>query len=64
MRLHKVSWVIPALLATTVEAQWRDLSGKIVPNITARRWFNTNDEVPTSEALRGKVWLLEFFATW
>ncbi len=48
MRLHKVSWVIPVLLATTVEAQWRDLTGKIVPNITARRWYNTNQEKPTS----------------
>jgi len=64
MRWYRLSWVAAALLTTALDAQWRDLQGTIVPKISAEHWFNTDGTTPTSESLRGKVWLLQFFATW
>jgi len=64
MRKKTVPWLVPVLLTATLDAQWRDLEGEAVPEITASQWFNTNQQEPTVESLRGKVWLLEFFATW
>jgi len=43
---------------------WKSLSGQEPFAISATTWLNTGDEVPTPESLRGKVWMLEFFATW
>ena len=42
---------------------WRDLKGEVVPEIDARRWLNTQERMPTRDSMKGKVWLLEFFAT-
>jgi len=46
------------------QSGWRNLDGQKVPPISAKEWVNTGKEEPTSANLRGKVWLLEFFATW
>ena len=43
---------------------WKDLTGKPVPPVKVERWLNTDGASPTADELRGKVWLLEFFATW
>ncbi|MCZ6786808.1 MAG: hypothetical protein O7E54_06540 [Planctomycetota bacterium] len=54
------------LLALPAFAQggWRNLNGQKVPDITAEDWFNTGNNTPTTANLRGKVYLVEFFATW
>ncbi len=43
---------------------WKKLDGKRVPALEASDWLNVEGETPTLESLKGKVWLLEFFATW
>lgn len=57
------SALILALLALPATAEWAKLDGQKVPEITPREWLNTGDEQPTAADLRGKVYLLEFFAT-
>jgi peroxiredoxin len=42
---------------------WRKLTGETAPAVTAKEWLNTNESSPTA-ALQGKLWLLEFCATW
>ena len=51
-------------LSAGASAQWKNLNGQKVPAVAAQKWLNTKGESPTSESLRGKVWLIEFFATW
>jgi hypothetical protein len=54
-----------AALAAPARAEgWKKLDGQKVPDFQAKEWFNTGDQAPTAADLRGKVWLLEFFATW
>lgn len=53
-----------ACLAAPGSADWKKLDGQKVPDITAGEWFNAGKEAPTAASLRGKVYLLEFFATW
>lgn len=43
---------------------WKQLDGKAAPEVSAAAWLNAGDQVPGNQALQGKVWLLEFFATW
>ncbi len=42
---------------------WKDLTGKPMLELTVTSWLNTGDKQPTTALLKGKVWLLEFFAT-
>ncbi|MEZ5966140.1 MAG: hypothetical protein R3F56_20050 [Planctomycetota bacterium] len=64
--------LVPVLLLTLTSALsaqgekvgWRSLKGEQAPDISASTWFNVGDQVASAEALQGKVWLLEFFATW
>ena len=63
----KKGLLILALLgvcAGASEAGWKDLNGQKAPTITAKEWFNAGKKGPDLSALRGKVILLEFFATW
>ncbi len=53
-----------ALLALPAFAEWKKLNGQPCPQITAKDWFNTGNNTPTTANLRGKVYLVEFFATW
>jgi hypothetical protein len=50
--------------AATAQAEWRDMNGQKVEALVAGEWFNVGDNAPTPADLRGKVWILEFFATW
>ena len=51
-------------LSLTARSEWNQLSGQAAPEFSAEVWFNTGRYVPTASDLRGKVYLLEFFATW
>jgi hypothetical protein len=55
---------VVAGLALPASAEWKKLDGQKVPEITSSEWLNTGKQAPTAASLRGKVWLLEFFATW
>lgn len=59
-------FLIAALLAAAgaARAEWRKLDGQKAPSVVAKEWINTGKETPGNSELRGKVWLLEFFATW
>ncbi len=63
MRPHVAA--VSLLLAAALSAQggWKDLRGKQVPEIRVQKWLNTDGQEPTSATLKGKVWLLQFFAT-
>ena len=71
MRFHLASLVVPSLLsillssaAAPCQGGWKNLTGKRVPAIHADDWLNTDkNDRPSSKSLKGKVWLLEFFAT-
>lgn len=56
--------VLVAAAAATAHAEWRNLSGRKVDALVAQEWFNVGEKAPTPADLRGKVWILEFFATW
>jgi hypothetical protein len=49
--------------AATFEG-WKDLTGEPAPPIEADAWIHAQPDEATIDALRGKVYLLEFFATW
>lgn len=51
-------------LTTTVQAGWKKLDGQKAPAISAKEWVNAGKKAPTAKDFRGKVVLLEFFATW
>jgi len=53
-----------ATLAAPAAADWRNYDGQKCPPISAKEWINTGREAPSNDLLRGKVFLLEFFATW
>lgn len=55
--------VVSALATTTAQGGWKNLTGKPVPKITATKWLNTSGQKVDRDNLKGKVWLLEFFAT-
>ena len=50
--------------ASYAQSGWRKLDGLKAPPITAKEWLNAGKKGPDLAALRGKVILLEFFATW
>jgi hypothetical protein len=52
--------------ATPAAAQtgWKKLDGQKAPSIVAKEWLNAGKKAPTAKELRGKVIILEFFATW
>ncbi len=57
---------VPAIAA---QSGWKKLDGQAVPaifagEVIAEEWLNTGGKAPTAATLKGKVWLLEFFATW
>ena len=52
-------------LAVPSHADWKNLDGQKVPEVTAKEWLNVEGKTtPSVASLRGKVYLLEFFATW
>jgi len=42
---------------------WKDLKDDWVPELKNTSWLNTDEKVPTTTSLKGKVWLLAFFLT-
>lgn len=64
MRTTAMSIVMLAALAANAQAGWRSMDGERAPEISAKTWLNTGRNAPTTADLRGKVYLLEFFATW
>ena len=65
MRTFMLALAASALLALPAQAEWKKMNGEKVPGgITAKEWINTGKFTPTNADLRGKVYLLEFFATW
>ena len=53
-----------AVPAAAQQSGWKKLDGQRAPAITAKEWLNTGKDAPTAKEMRGKVVLLEFFATW
>jgi len=53
-----------ALLLLPARADWRNLDGQKAPEIKVKEWLNTGRDEPDADTLRGKVWIIEFFATW
>jgi hypothetical protein len=53
------AFAIPA----AAQSGWKNLDGQKAPSIVAKEWLNAGKNAPTSKELRGKVILLEFFAT-
>ena len=64
MRKWLLSLAAVGALTFTADAGWNKMDGQQVPNITAKEWFNTGKSTPDTSSLRGKVYLIEFFATW
>ncbi len=64
MRIIALTILLLAMLAAPALAGWKNLDGQPVPPISAKEWLNTENATPTTKALRGKVYLIEFFATW
>ena len=46
----------------SAQSGWKTLDGQPAPAVTASDWINADGE-PSVSALKGKVWLLYFFAT-
>ena len=65
MRKLSYALLMSALLALPVHAEWNKMDGQPVPVISGDAWLNLGKEKPpTTKTLKGKVYLLEFFATW
>lgn len=64
MRTLTMAMLMAATLAATARADWRTMNGERAPAFSAETWLNTGKTSPTAADLRGKVYLLEFFATW
>ena len=64
MRRFAFCLLAVGLLTATAPADWQKMNGQAVPDISAKEWLNTGKQTPTTADLRGKVYLLEFFATW
>jgi len=63
MRALVLAAAIAALSAAEPQGGWKRLVGQEVPPIAAKSWMNTGEETPGLDTLKGKVWLIEFFAT-
>lgn len=59
----KKTIALSLLLAASSVGAWDDFTGQQAPSITVETWFNQS-EGATLEDFRGKVVLLEFWATW
>ncbi|MHC4954714.1 MAG: hypothetical protein ACYTGZ_12580 [Planctomycetota bacterium] len=69
MRNMTLSLALASLLVgfaaqPAVAGGWKKLDGQKMPPISAKAWLNAGKKGPDLSALRGKVVLLEFFATW
>jgi len=66
MRTRILTIALLGAFALPVAAQsgWKKLDGQRAPAITAKEWLNAGKNAPAAKELRGKVILLEFFATW
>jgi len=64
MRTGLIAAAAVAALTFPAFAGWKNLDGRKVPEFTAKEWLNTGKDAPSAASLRGKVYLLEFFATW
>ncbi len=64
MRTLAIAMLMLATLAATAGADWRSMNGERAPEFSAENWLNTGKTAPTAADMRGKVYLLEFFATW
>ena len=64
MRRLATKMLMLAALAATAQADWLSMNGERAPEISAKTWLNTGKNAPSNADLRGKVYLLEFFATW
>ena len=64
MRGLAVRMLMLASLAATAQADWLSMNGERAPEISAKTWLNAGKKAPSNADLRGKVYLLEFFATW
>lgn len=64
MRFHIVTPLLVLTGYLPAQDGWKDLTGKPVPELKVASWLNTDGKQPTNVSLKGKVWLLEFFATW
>ena len=64
MRGLAIRMLMLASLAATAQADWLSMNGERAPEISAKTWLNTGKNAPSNADLRGKVYLLEFFATW
>ncbi len=51
-----------ALPAQGPQLGWRDLVGKKAPAMSVAEWLNTENEEPSSAAIKNKVRLLQFFS--
>ena len=59
-----LSAALAALTILPASDGWKELNGETAPAIEASRWLNTGAASPTADDLKGKVVVLEFFATW
>ena len=64
MRTGLIAAAAVAALTFPAFAGWKNLDGRKVPEFTAKEWLNTDRYTPSVADLRGKVYLIEFFATW
>ena len=49
--------------AASARAEWKDITGEKAPSFGVERWIHPPDG-DTIEDLKGKVVLIEFWATW
>ena len=65
MRYGATILLLLGLVALPATAEgWKKLDGQKMPEISAKEWVNAGKKGPDLAALRGKVILIEFFATW
>ena len=63
MRKHALIATAALLAATTARAEWNSFQGKPAPTFKVAQWLNAC-EGDSVEDLRGKLLLVEFWATW
>jgi len=64
MKRHVFTLLAAGLLALPAHAEWRKFDGQSVPLLTADKWLNTDRMKPDTSEMRGKVYIIKFFATW
>ncbi len=64
MNKFALSLLAAGLLALPAQAEWNKFDGQSVPLLTADTWLNTAKRFqPSAAVLRGKVYIIKFFAT-